>query len=133
MDVFDPKLLYPEEDNARPKRTLYLILIMIFLISGIVVLSYYNLLTYQRLRTHDVNDSQVNTGHTASIIYIWITGILSISLLIHFIRERNSIFVNRDLGFKRMSSESIPPNLETTGQEPLMSNGENPIDTYLNL
>ena len=133
MDVFDPKELYSEEDKARPKRTLYLILIMIFLISGIVVLSYYNLLTYQRLRTHDVNDSQVNSGHTASIIYIWITGILSISLLIHFIRERNSIFVNRNLGFKRMSPESTPLNSENIPQEPLMPNRENPIDTYLNL
>ena len=117
------------EEKQRSTRNILLFLAILFLIAGVVILSYYNIDNYNKIENKD-EDTQM--GYSLSIGFISTIGVIILLLCVHFIRNRGYLHIHRDVFFrKRRVNPSTFYNpaysqQQPTSQEISVDNSQNP-------
>tara|TARA_R110001592_G_scaffold255122_1_gene518662 strand:- start:3464 stop:3952 length:489 start_codon:yes stop_codon:yes gene_type:complete len=91
-------------EKGRSTRNILLFFLVLFLIAGVVILSYYNIDNYNKIET---KDEDTETGYYLSIGFVSALGFIILILCIHFIDNRGYLHIHRDVFFPR--KKVIPP------------------------
>ena len=120
-----------EADKGRTTRNILLFFVVLFLIAGVVILSYYNIDNYNKIET---KDEDTETGYYLSIGFISTLGFIILILCIHFIDNRGYLHIHRDVFFPRRrvirpAASYYNPMFDqqpSTSQEINVDNSQNP-------
>ena len=104
-----------EGEESRRTRNIILIFVILFLVSGFVVVSYYNIDNYTKIK--NPTDSE-KTGYGITLGFICLLGIIIIGLMIHFIRDSANIHVHRKFFGGRGNIKSYSTNYQNPIYEP---------------